>query len=133
MTEMKEKMPMEIANKSKWKLRLAVLGIFSLGFAAGALSLNIYSSYRFEQQSESRRDRFDRMLDNLQLTAEQRTQVEKILSDARTELINMPRQVRAETDQRLQAVLTPEQWEKFKQMRKEMGPWRRPRLRGLKE
>ncbi|MBO0799318.1 MAG: hypothetical protein J2P31_10910 [Blastocatellia bacterium] len=119
-------MMMEIANKSRWKLRLAVLGIFALGFAAGALSMNIYRSYRFEQQWESRRDRFDRMLDSLQLTAEQKPQVEKILSDARKELINMPRQVRAETDQRLQAVLTPEQWEKFKQLRREMGHWRRP-------
>ncbi|MBO0721607.1 MAG: hypothetical protein J2P41_12340 [Blastocatellia bacterium] len=124
---------MEIVNKSKWKLRLAVLGIFALGFAAGALCLNIYRSYSFDQQWESRRDRFDRMLDSLQLTPEQRTQVEKIISDARTQLINTPRQVRAETDQRLQAVLTPEQWEKFKQMRREMGPWRHPRTRGLKE
>jgi periplasmic protein CpxP/Spy len=119
---------MEIVNKSKWNLRIAVLAIFALGFVAGALSLNIYRSYNF-----SRRGHFEQMLDRLQLTPEQRTQVEKILSDARTQLMDEQRQrmreVREQTDQRLQTVLTPEQWEKFKQMRGEMGDWRRRRGR----
>ena len=131
--EVKEKTPMERVNKSKWQLRLAILGIFALGFAAGALSLSIYRSYRFAQQWEGRRDRFDQMLDRLQLSPEQRTQVEKILSDTRTQLIDHTREVREETDRRLQAVLTPEQWEKFRQLRREMGGWRRPRPRGMKE
>jgi Spy/CpxP family protein refolding chaperone len=119
---------MEIVNKSKWNLRMAVLAIFALGFVAGALSLNIYRSYSF-----GRRGHFDQMLDRLQLTSEQRTQVEKILSDARVQLMDEQRQrmreVREQTDQRLQTVLTPEQWEKFKQMRGEMGDWRRRRGR----
>jgi Spy/CpxP family protein refolding chaperone len=43
------------------------------------------------------------------------------------------REIREQTDQRLQAVLTPEQWERFKQMRDEMGPRRRRRGRGMRE
>jgi Spy/CpxP family protein refolding chaperone len=118
----RKKALMEIVN-SKWKLRVAVLAIFALGFAAGAFSLNIYRSYRFGQQFRS-----GQMLDRLQLTSEQRPQVEKILSDARMQIIDLRRQseprmreVREQTDQRLQTVLTPEQWEKFKKMRGEMG------------
>jgi len=126
---------MEIVN-NKWNLRIAVLAIFALGFVAGALSLNIYRSYRFGRQLDQGRDRFERMLDRLQLTGEQRPQVEKILSDARMQIIDLRRQseprmreVREQTDQRLQTVLTKEQWEKFKQMRGEMGGWRRRRGR----
>jgi hypothetical protein len=132
---------MEFVSKNKWQLRIAVLVIFALGFAAGALSWNIYRSSRFGRPPlESRRDRFAPILDRLQLTPEQRPQVEQILSDARTQLIEVRRQteprmreVREQTDQRLQAVLTTEQWERFKQMRDEMGPRRHRRGRGMKE
>jgi Spy/CpxP family protein refolding chaperone len=131
---------MDILNKSKWQLRFAVLAIFALGFAAGALSWNIYRSYRVGRSIDARRDRFEQMLDRLQLTSEQRPQVEKILTDARTQWIEVRRQteprmreIREQTDQRLQAVLTPEQWERFKQMRDEMGPRRRRRGRGMRE
>jgi Spy/CpxP family protein refolding chaperone len=131
---------MEIVNKSKWQLRFAVLAIFALGFAAGALSWNIYRSYRFGRPGDFRRDRFEQMLDRLQLTSEQRPQVEQILNDARTQWMEARRQaeprmreVREQTDQRLQAVLTTEQWERFKQMRDEMRPRRHRRGRGSKE
>jgi Spy/CpxP family protein refolding chaperone len=131
---------MEILNKSKWQLRFAVLAIFALGFAAGALSWNIYRSYRSGRMVDARRDRFEHMLDRLQLTPEQRPQVEQILADMRTQWMEVRREmgprmreVREQTDQRLQAVLTPEQWERFKQMRDEMGPRRHRRGRGLRE
>jgi hypothetical protein len=131
---------MEIVNKSKWQLRFAVLAIFALGFAAGALSWNIYRSYRFGRMTEARRDRFEHVLDRLQLTSEQRPQVEQILADARTQWIEARRQteprmreIREQTDQRLQSVLTPEQWERFRQMRDEMGPRRYRRGRGMRE
>jgi Spy/CpxP family protein refolding chaperone len=132
---------MEIVNKSKWQLRFALLAIFALGFAAGALSWNIYRSYRFGRPADFRRERFGhQILDRLQLTPEQRPQVEKILDDARTQWIEARRQteprmreVREQTDQRLQAVLTPEQWERFKQMRDEMRPRRHRRGRGMRE
>jgi Spy/CpxP family protein refolding chaperone len=131
---------MEIVNKSKWQLRLAVLAIFALGFAAGALSWNIYRSYRFGRTVDVRRDRFEQVLDRLQLTSEQRPQVEQILADARTQWIEARRQteprmreIREQTDQRLQAVLTPDQWERFKQMRSETGPRRYRRGRGMRE
>jgi Spy/CpxP family protein refolding chaperone len=131
---------MDIVNKSKWQLRFAVLAIFALGFAAGALSWNIYRSYRFGRMADVRRDRFEQVLDRLQLTSEQRPQVEQILADARTQWIEARRQteprmreIREQTDQRLQAVLTPEQWERFKQMRSDIGPRRHRRGRGMRE
>jgi Spy/CpxP family protein refolding chaperone len=122
---------MEIASKNKWQLRLAVLGIFALGFVAGALSLNMYRSFQF------RRIGYQQMLDRLQLTGEQRKQVDQIFAEARTQMMDVRertapqmREIRERTDQRLRVVLTPEQWDNFKKMREEMGPWRRRRGRG---
>jgi Spy/CpxP family protein refolding chaperone len=82
------------------------------------------------------RDRYQQMLDSLKLTQEQRAQVDKILGDARTRIQELQKQsqpgmqeVRQQTDERLQAVLTPEQWGQFRQMRDEMRE-RRHRERG---
>jgi Spy/CpxP family protein refolding chaperone len=118
---------MESGNNNKWRVRIAVLVIFALGFVAGALSWNIYRSWRWSRPFEGRRDRYEQMLDRLQLTKEQRTQVENILTDARTKIMELRKQsepgmreVRQQTDQRLQSILTPEQWEQFKKMRDEM-------------
>ncbi len=127
---------MEI-NKNRRKVRIAVLGIFAIGFVAGALSWNIYRSWNQGRRSEGRRDRYEQMLDRLQLTQEQRVHVDRILSDARAQLVELRKQsepgmreVRQQTDERLQAVLTPQQWEQFKQMRDEMrGRFRRGRGR----
>jgi Spy/CpxP family protein refolding chaperone len=127
---------MEI-NKNRWKVRIAVLAIFAIGFVSGVLSWNIYRSWSQGRYSEGRRDRYEQMLDRLQLTQEQRVQVDRILSDARTQLVGLRKQsepamreVRQQTDERLQAVLTPQQWEQFKQMRNEMrGRFRRGRGR----
>jgi Spy/CpxP family protein refolding chaperone len=126
---------MESGNKNKWRVRVAVLVIFALGFVAGALSWNIYRSWRWSRTFDGRRDRYEQMLDRLQLTKEQRTQVDTILTDARAQLMELRKQseprmreVRQQTDQRLQSILTPEQWEQFKKMRDEMrGRGRRGR------
>ncbi|MCI0337893.1 MAG: periplasmic heavy metal sensor [Acidobacteria bacterium] len=131
---------MEIGDKSKWQVRIVVLVIFALGFVAGALSWNIYRSYRPGPLFDGRRDRYEQMMNQLQLTQEQRTQVEKILSDAAAQWMELRKQsyprmreIRSQTDQRLQAVLTLEQWEQFKQMRDEMRGGRRGRGRGRRE
>jgi Spy/CpxP family protein refolding chaperone len=125
---------MEIGNKNKWQVRIAVLLIFALGFAAGALSWNIYQSRGRPLNGRPDRDRFDQLLGSLQLTTEQRTQVDQILGDARARLIELRKQsepgreeIRRQTDQRMQSVLTPQQWEQFRQMREEMRSRRRGR------
>ena len=117
---------MDSTNKSKWQVRAAAVIIFVLGFAAGSLALNVYK--RWARPGDSvRQNRFERMLDHLQLSADQKTQVHQILSDTRTQLDAVrkesePRvaEIRQQADERLQKVLTPEQWKKFQQERDAM-------------
>lgn len=118
---------MENVVKSKWKVRGAVLMIFVLGFLAGALSLNAYHAWRLRSSGANREARFEKMLDSLQLTQEQRAEVKLIFSDTRTEVQSLRKEsepkfdeIRKRTDERLQKVLTPEQWQRFQQMREEM-------------
>jgi hypothetical protein len=63
----------------------------------------------------------------LQLNAEQKTKVQQVLGDTREQLRAVrkesePRvsEIRKQTDQRLQQILTPDQWLRFQQMRDEM-------------
>ena len=118
---------MDITSKRKWQVRIAALLIFLLGFAAGALALNAYKRWRGTGNEFSRQDRFERMLDSLQLSADQKTQVHQILGDTREQLQSLrkesePRvaEIRRQADERLQKVLTPEQWKQFQQERDKM-------------
>jgi Spy/CpxP family protein refolding chaperone len=111
---------MNITNKSKWQVRVAALVIFVLGFAAGALALNGYKRWGRSNAEASRQNRFERMLDTLQLSADQKTQVHQILGDSKQQLQALrkesePRvsEIRRQADERLQKVLTPEQWSQF--------------------
>lgn len=126
---------MDIINKSKWQVRIAALVIFLLGFAAGALALNGYKRWSRSGAEASRQDRFEKMLDSLQLTADQKTQVDQILGETRQQLQGLrkesePRvaEIRKQTDERMQKVLTAEQWKQFQQEREKMrGRGRRGR------
>ncbi len=117
---------MDSTNKSKWRVRGAAVIIFVLGFAAGSLALNVYK--RWARPGEpGRQNRFERMIDDLQLSADQKTQVHQILGDTRTQLQAVrkesePRvvEIRRQADERLQKVLTPEQWKRFQQERDAM-------------
>ena len=116
---------MDSTNKSKWRVRGAAVVIFVLGFAAGSLALNVYK--RWARPGELRQNRFEHMLDDLELSADQKTQVHQILGDSRTQLQAIrkesePRvaEVRRQADERLQKVLTPEQWKRFQQEREAM-------------
>ena len=120
---------MEKTSKSKWQVRVAVILIFVLGFAAGALALNVYHRWR---TGAGHRQGFEQMVDRLQLNNDQKTQVQQIFSDAREQLGALrkehdPRmaEIRQHTDERLQKVLTPDQWKQFQQMRDETRKGRR--------
>lgn len=117
---------MDTVSKSKWQVRGAAIIIFLLGFAAGALALNAYKRWERTGGALSRQNRFERMLDTLQLSPDQKTQVHQILGDSREQLQALrkesePRvgEIRRQADERLQKVLTPEQWKQFQQMRTE--------------
>jgi Spy/CpxP family protein refolding chaperone len=116
---------MENIIKNKWQLRLAAVIIFLLGAAAGLLAPRAYHALTGSTR-EPRHVRFERMLDRLQLNADQRTQVRQIFDDTRGRLAALrkesePRveEIRRQADERMQQVLTPEQWQQFQQMIKE--------------
>jgi len=118
---------MDAIQKSKWQVRGAALLIFVIGFAAGALALNAYKRLGRSGAEEGRGDRFERMLERLNLNADQKTQVHQILSDTRGQLQSLrkesePRfeEIRRQADERLQKVLTPEQWQQFQKERSEL-------------
>jgi Spy/CpxP family protein refolding chaperone len=115
---------MGISNKSKWQVRVAALLIFVLGVAAGALGLNGYQRWSRSRAEGSRQQRFEQMLDRLQLNADQKTQVHQILTESRQQLQDLRKEseprfdaIRTQADERLQKVLTPEQWKQFQQER----------------
>ena len=110
---------MENITGNKWKIRLAAVIIFLLGAAAGMLALRTYYAWSGTAR-EPRHVRFERMLDRLQLNADQRTQVRQIFDDTRGRLgalrkESQPRvdEIRRQADERMQQVLTPQQWEEF--------------------
>src|SRR5258705_2858815 len=113
---------MDSSRRSKWQVRVAVLILFVVGFLAGALAMNVFRS-RQRPPRAGGRGGFEQMLDRLNLTQDQRTQVDDIFEDARKQLAELRRdsepkfrEVRKNTDERLQSVLTAEQWEQFQQM-----------------
>lgn len=121
--------------KSKWQVRVAALVIFVLGFAAGALAINAYQKWSRTNRDGNRAARFEAMLDRLQLSSEQKTQVHQILDETRQQLTSLRKEseprfdaIRQQADERLQKVLSPEQWKQFQQERDSMrGRGRRGR------
>jgi Spy/CpxP family protein refolding chaperone len=115
---------MNRVNKSSWLVRGAAVVIFLLGFLAGALALNAYRAWRRpDVRMSGGQDHFQQMSERLQLSAEQRTQAREIFDDTRAQLQALrkesePRvaEIRRQADERLQRVLTPEQWQQFQQM-----------------
>jgi TRAP-type C4-dicarboxylate transport system, periplasmic component len=115
------------SNKFNWQVRLAALGIFLLGFVAGALALNAYHVWFGASQPLTREQRYERIFEQLSLSEEQKTEVQKIVAETREDVHNLrketePRmkEIRSRTSEKLQKVLTPEQWEKFQKLRNEM-------------
>src|SRR5205085_3527993 len=96
---------------------------FIIGFVAGALTLNLYRARHLASAPADRRGRFGRVMEQLNLTAEQREQVKAIFDDARAQLNDVRndarprfRAVREQTQERLRGVLSPEQWEQFQKL-----------------
>jgi Spy/CpxP family protein refolding chaperone len=122
---------MDSNSKNKWQVRLAVVSLFAIGFIAGALAMNIYRD-RSRASGPEMRGRFEQVLERLNLTPEQKSQVRAIFDDSRAQLMEVRKQseprfreVRRQTEDRLQAVLTPEQWEQYKQIMSESSGRRR--------
>ena len=111
-------------TRSKWQVRIAAVTIFVLGLVAGMLALHAYVRWAHRRPPENR---FDQMATRLQLNDDQKTKVQQIFSDTRQQLQGLRKEseprvndIRQQADQRMQQVLTPDQWQKFQQMRGEM-------------
>jgi Spy/CpxP family protein refolding chaperone len=118
---------MENNGNTQWRIRAAAIGIFLLGCLAGALCMNAYRGQFWRSPREPRGGRFEQMLDRLNLTAEQRTRMEQIIKESRSQLVEMRRQseprykeIRKQTDEKLQTILSPQQWQQWQQMTREM-------------
>ena len=121
-------------SKDKWQVRLAATIIFILGFVAGALALNAYRAWRKPGEAQQRQDRFEQMVKDLQLNEEQQTGVKQIFTDTRAQLETLhkesePRvtEIRRQADERMQKILTAEQWQRFQQLMAERSARRRAR------
>jgi len=128
---------MDRVRKNSWLVRVAALAIFLLGFAAGALAPTAYRAWVRGGAREGRQDRFEVMSEQLKLNPEQKTQVQQIFGETRSQLEALrkesePRfaEIRRQADERLQKVLTPEQWQQFQKSHEENRSRRGRRGRG---
>lgn len=117
---------MDTPSRNKWQARGFAVVIFVLGFTAGILAFNAYHWVRGRRPTTPS-DRIEQMAARLQLNADQKTKVQQIFGDTQQQLQALRKEseprvndIRQQTDQRLQQVLTPEQWQKFQQMRSEL-------------
>src|SRR5215813_12766734 len=126
---------MESKSTSQSKARLIVVTVFVIGFAAGALSLNLYQSLTgSDRKKEPPRGGTEflvnRMKERVGLNTEQQDQIKKILDETGEKYREIrhdmdpvmkpwePRfnAVRQESRDRIRALLTPEQLPKYEQM-----------------
>lgn len=112
--------------RNKWQVRIAAIVIFVLGFTAGMLALSAYRGWA-RNGGRTQADRFEQLATRLQLNADQKEKVRQIFGETRQRLQaerkeSEPRvnEIRQQADQRLQQVLTAEQWQRFQQMRDDM-------------
>jgi Spy/CpxP family protein refolding chaperone len=112
------------SSKFNWQVRAAVLSVFLLGFVAGALALNAYHVWFGPAAQPTRQQQYQRIFDQLSLSEEQKAEVRKIVGETREEIKALrkesePRvkEIRAQADERFQKVFTPEQWQKFQNLR----------------
>jgi len=115
---------MNITTKNRWQVRLIAAIIFALGFTTGIFAMNLYRSLA---RNVTPRDRFEQVSERLQLSADQKTKVQQIFSDTRDQLRALRKEsepkvadIRRQADEKLQQVLTPEQWKKFQAMKDEV-------------
>ena len=115
---------MNIESKSKWQIRFATLGIFVLGFVAGAFALNAYFLWFGAAKQPTKQEKYEEAFKSLGLNEGQKTEIQKVVGETREKIQNVrqetdPRiqEIRTQNDERLQKILSAEQWQKFQQER----------------
>jgi len=121
-----------------FKLIALITLIFAAGFAAGIVATRIAVRHFIQRaiaQPELVRERIERGLDRrLGLNAEQQKQLHEILLDAHTQLISLRQQYQPQfagiisnAQEKVSAILTPEQEKQFERYRDEHREIFRPR------
>lgn len=122
------------SNTSQRKARLIVAAVFVIGFAAGALSLNLYQHFTSSKKPDSPRGRSEYILEKMKeevgLTSDQQELIKKILDETGEKYIEIRRDidplmkpfeprfdaVRQESRARIRALLSEDQLPKFEEM-----------------
>jgi gas vesicle protein len=111
-------------GKGLWQIRLIATSIFVFGVITGVGGLYSYQSIFSPAKQPTIRERYQEAFNNLDMSSEQREEVQKIVGELKEKLSALraeaqPRvqEIRAESDEKLQKVLTPEQWEQFREER----------------
>jgi hypothetical protein len=126
---------MENSVNSRSKAQLIVVSVFVIGFAAGALSLNLYQRLT---SSDNKRNPprggseflIKRMTEEVGLASDQQEQIKKILDETNDKYRELRKEldpaikpfesrfnaVRQESRDRIRALLTPEQLPKYEEM-----------------
>lgn len=122
------------SSTSHSKARLIVVSVFVIGFAAGALSLNLYQRLNPSSKKEGPRGGTEflikRMNEEVGLASDQQEQIKKILDETADKYRDLRKEldpaikpfesrfnaVRQESRDRIRALLTPEQLPKYEDM-----------------
>lgn len=118
---------MDNNSRFNWQVRTAALSIFFLGFVAGALALNVYSTWFGAGAQPTKQQQYQKVMEQLGLSDTQKNEIQQIVADMRTEVQNVKKEnepkfqeIRDRCDARFQKTMTPEQWEKFQRLREEI-------------
>lgn len=125
---------MESKSNSQSKARFIVVSVFVIGFAAGALALNLYQQLTASKGKDGPRNGTEvlirRMNEKVGLSSDQQEQIKKILDETNDKYREIRKDleprikdfepkfngVRQESRDRIRALLTPEQLPKYEQM-----------------
>lgn len=125
---------MESSTNSRSKARLIVVSVFVIGFAAGALSLNLYQQMTSSRNKGGPRGGAEflikRMNEEVGLASDQQEQIKKILDETGEKYREIRKEmdpaiknfeprfnaVREESRDRIRALLTPAQLPKYEEM-----------------
>jgi len=142
---------MESKPNSQNKARLIVLAVFVIGFAAGALSLNLYERFTSSSRDRDPRDRttfiISKMDDKMGLSTDQQSRIRDILEATAQKYFDIRKkmepvvkdfeplfdQVRQQSREQIRGVLTEKQLPKYQELTDEQDKRRQEDQEKLKK
>jgi hypothetical protein len=142
---------MESKPNSQNKARLIVLAVFVIGFAAGALSLNLYERFTSSSKDRDPRDRttfiINKMDDKMGLSTDQQSRIRDILETTAQKYFDIRKKmepvvkdfeplfdlVRQQSREQIRGVLTEKQLPKYQELTDEQDKRRQEDQEKLKK